>query len=418
MEKYYSESARLKKELVSLPAILLFASAIFSAYMAINLWKNIISETETGNAKTAWLFAASVTYSIIVVVLDAAWKRVALALTDWENHQTESEWENHYIFKKFTFMFINNTMGGFYIAFFHRDIQQLYTMMFTLVLVKHTSNVMKYVAVPLMKTWPKRKKLQALSAAVDVEMETEWGYHVPGRPELSKSDILEARLEVGENDLMVPWKGTVNYFSDYMIQYAFVVFFSPAFPLLAVVAWAFNLLTIRGEMLVNTSVVQRAATTGARNIGSWQTIQETMGLASIVVNVSMLLFTMRGDLGTLYVELFPTYDKVLWSLIVLEHILLLLQILVQKIIPNQPAWVVEAVAHSNFQRNITASKRVEEHDKAKGNAEEITLLRKQLDKAMVTSAYLKKQLGLPLDFVYEGDTESAAAYSADTHPAI
>ena len=418
VEKYYSESARLKKELVSLPTIVLFALAIFSAYMVINLWKQIISETETGNAKTAWLFAASVTYSIIVVVLDAAWKRVALALTDWENHQTESEWENHYIFKKFSFMLINNTMGGFYTASFQRDIQQLYTMMLTLVLVKHTSNVMKYVAVPLIKTWPKRKKLQELSAAVDVEVETQWAYHVPGRPELSKPDILKARLEVGENDSMVPWKGTVNYFSDYMIQYAFVVFFSLAFPLLGFVAWAFNLLTIRGEMLVNTSVVQRAHTTGARNIGSWQTIQETMGLASIVVNVSILLFTMRGDLGTLYVGLFPTYDKVLWSLIVLEHILLLLQILVQKIIPNQPEWVIEAVAHSNFQRDVSASKQVEEHDKAKGRAAEITLLRKQLDEAMVTSAYLKKQLGLPPDFVCGDATETTAGYSADTPPTI
>ena len=107
-------------------------------------------------------------------------------------------------------------------------------------------------------------------------------------------------------------------------------------------------------MVVNTSVVQRAPTLSARDIGSWQTIQEGLGVAAIVVNVALLLFTMEGELGAFYKSWFPTYSASLWALISLEHILLFVKLVAAGIIEDKPAWVVEEEQLYQFRQKMLA----------------------------------------------------------------
>jgi hypothetical protein len=163
---------------------------------------------------------------------------------------------------------------------------------------------------------------------------------------------MEARLEVAENDIMDSWGGTVNEYSELMIQYAFVVLFTPAFPIAPVVAFICNINGIRGEMTVNTSVIQRAPPLSARDIGSWQTIQEALAMGSIISNVAILWFTMDGDLGYYYNQLFPTKNQSLWALIILEHILLLVKILCSVLIDDVPGWVKEAEELDSFKKEM------------------------------------------------------------------
>ena len=44
--------------------------------------------------------------------------QVAVLLTNWENHRTESAYENSLIVKSFCFQFVNSYISFFYIAFF------------------------------------------------------------------------------------------------------------------------------------------------------------------------------------------------------------------------------------------------------------------------------------------------------------
>ena len=365
VEKHYPESERRRKEWLSLPMLVTFAGGVVVAFVAIQLWKQLIILNYTGNYLTIMTTVASCANAAQIIVLDLLWTKLAHALADWENHRTDTEWEDSYIYKKFTFMLVNNTMSAFYVAFVERDISKLFGMMYSLIIVKQLTNVVKDVSIPLLKTWPKRHKLKKMAKEIDVESESTWGYTVPGLPDLSKAECVEARLEVCENDVMEGWGGTANEYSELMIQYAFVVLFSPAFPLAPVVAWLFNIIGIRGEMLVNTSVVQRAPTTGARDIGSWQTIQEGMCIASIVVNVGILLFTMDGKLGSFYESWFPSREAVVWSLIGLEHILLLVKVSLQTLINDKPVWVVEAIAQQQFNQTLALQKK--KHD-SKENA--------------------------------------------------
>ena len=206
----------------------------------------------------------------------------------------------------------------------------------------------------LAKTLPKRRALKKKMNEIksDIDYQEEWNSKIDGRTDLSPDEVMEARLEVAENDIMDSWGGTVNEYSELMIQYAFVVLFTPAFPIAPVVAFICNINGIRGEMTVNTSVIQRAPPLSARDIGSWQTIQEALAMGSIISNVAILWFTMDGDLGYHYNQLFPTKNQSLWALIILEHILLLVKIVCSVLIDDVPGWVKEAEELDSFKKEM------------------------------------------------------------------
>jgi ankyrin repeat protein len=354
VEKYYSEEIRSRKKWISIPILITFVGAVITAFALVKIWKTIIATTMTGDNALYYGFLATIVNTVVIVVLDILWGKTAIWLTDWENWRTDTEWEDAYINRKFLFMFVNNSMTVFWAAFVDRDMQQLFMQMMSVMVGKQITNIVKDVSVPLAKTLPKRRALKKKMEVIkkDVDYQDFWGSNIASRPDLTADEVMEARLEVAENDIMDNWGGTVNEYSELMIQYAFVVLFTPAFPIAPVVAFVCNLNGIRGEMTVNTSVIQRAPTLSARDIGSWQTIQEALALASILSNVAILWFTMGGDLGTTYKSFFPTQDKSLWALIILEHILLLVKILCSVLIDDVPGWVKEAEELDAFKKDL------------------------------------------------------------------
>jgi ankyrin repeat protein len=354
VEKHYPEEIRRRKQWFSVPMLITFAGGIVGGFVAVQMWRQFILDTTQGNTQTIMILVATTVNTAQIVILDMIWGKLALKLTDWENHRTDTEWEDSYIFKKFLFMLVNNTMAAFYVAFVERNMQKLYISMFSLIIGKQLTNVVKDVSIPIAKTLPRRRKLKKKAETIGDDPKYKWEWTIPGKPDLTKKDVIEARLEVAENDVMDDWGGTVNEYSELMIQYAFVVLFSLSFPLAPTVAWFFNIIGIRGEMVVNTSVVQRAPTLSARDIGSWQTIQEGLGVAAIVVNVALLLFTMEGELGAFYKSWFPTYSASLWALISLEHILLFVKLVAAGIIEDKPAWVVEEEQLYQFRQKMLA----------------------------------------------------------------
>eukprot|EP00944_MAST-04C_sp_MAST-4C-sp1_P005805 g5805.t1 len=354
VEKYYSEDIRARKKVFSIPVLLTFVGAVVTGFTLVQFWKQAISTQYTGNNLVIWGGIASFVNTFIIVILDILWGKTAVWLTDWENWRTDTEWEDAYINRKFTFMFVNNSMTVFWAAFVQRNMSILFLQMFSIMVTKQITNIVKDVSVPLAKTLPKRRALKKKMTKIksDIDYQEEWKSKIDGRTDLTPDEVMEARLEVAENDIMDAWGGTVNEYSELMIQYAFVVLFTPAFPIAPVVAFICNINGIRGEMTVNTSVIQRAPPLSARDIGSWQTIQEALAMGSIISNVAILWFTMDGDLGYYYNQLFPTKNQSLWALIILEHILLLVKILCSVLIDDVPGWVKEAEELDSFKKEM------------------------------------------------------------------
>ena len=63
-------------------------------------------------------FVPSVSYSVLVLVLNVYYLKFCHQLTEWENHRTQEQFESHAVAKLILFEFVNTFLALFYIAFY------------------------------------------------------------------------------------------------------------------------------------------------------------------------------------------------------------------------------------------------------------------------------------------------------------
>jgi anoctamin-8 len=103
-------------------------------------------------------------YGAFIPLLDAVWTKVASALTRWENHRTESKHQSHLILKVFSFRFINVFSSLYYYAF-SQSLLQLAVQLAAFMLLSQVGfnglmdTYFPWVLHRLRKRW-RRKKLQ------------------------------------------------------------------------------------------------------------------------------------------------------------------------------------------------------------------------------------------------------------------
>jgi len=61
---------------------------------------------------------SSIINAIAIIILNVIYDKIALILTNWENHRTDTEYEDALITKTFAFQFVNSYVSLFYIAYF------------------------------------------------------------------------------------------------------------------------------------------------------------------------------------------------------------------------------------------------------------------------------------------------------------
>ena len=55
---------------------------------------------------------------VSMLILEFIYEKIAVVMTNWENHQKESTYQNALVFKMFLFNFVNLYSSVFYVAFF------------------------------------------------------------------------------------------------------------------------------------------------------------------------------------------------------------------------------------------------------------------------------------------------------------
>ena len=91
IEKYYPEEVRRRKQYASVPVVFTFVAAAIIAFISAKMYKETFA---VGEMALIQGLVASVINSVAIVVLDQVYKRLALFMTDLENHRYESEYES------------------------------------------------------------------------------------------------------------------------------------------------------------------------------------------------------------------------------------------------------------------------------------------------------------------------------------
>ncbi|EDQ84031.1 uncharacterized protein MONBRDRAFT_30659, partial [Monosiga brevicollis MX1] len=133
VEKYYPKQLRYMKYSVTVSTVLVVCACVIIALVGTIVYRLAvyISLLEAGDGtqreQTEASLVASSTAAVInlvfILLLSLIYPYLAIFLTNWENHKTESAYERHLTFKVFLFNAVNLYSSLFYVAFFQsRDI--------------------------------------------------------------------------------------------------------------------------------------------------------------------------------------------------------------------------------------------------------------------------------------------------------
>jgi hypothetical protein len=200
----------------------------------------------------------SLVNSVAILTLGAFHKKIVTALNDWENHQTESDYESNLVSKVFLFEFMVNFTGLFYVAFAIRDMYQLYfAVLVQLIVIQVFTSIPSFV-VPQINIWLNRRKSK-----------------------ISWSDVL-ANCE---------HYNTFDDFCEVAIQIGYIFFFSAAFPAAAALCLVSNIVEIRMDAYTILLHQPRPTPSRSSGIGVWQEIIETMNFIAVAFSAVLIVIT-------------------------------------------------------------------------------------------------------------------------------
>lgn len=249
---------------------------------------------------------ATILTSVNILVWNRIYAVVSVHLNDYENHRTDTEYEDGLIAKTFSFQMVNSYGALMYIAFVKEPVVNklesldLYAMcpysqgsknmgrscvsevglqLFSIFVVNMIISTMLNIGIPFLQQY---KSTCSRSA----ETEDDAGVEAEHSVERVKSPT-ENEFELGDyGELM----GLFSDYAELAIQFGYATIFTVAFPAAPLMALLNNLCQIRFDFYKITIRSRRVVPRGAEDIGTWEHLFHIMSTVAIVSNCALVVF--------------------------------------------------------------------------------------------------------------------------------
>uniref|UniRef100_A0A8D8VQN5 Anoctamin n=2 Tax=Cacopsylla melanoneura TaxID=428564 RepID=A0A8D8VQN5_9HEMI len=294
-EPSFPKSLRKTRIVAGMGLVFLMISLVFIFILAVIIYRVLVSIPLFQNsalrsfASTVASVSGAVVNLFLIMTMSILYEKLALRLTSWEMHRTQTEFDDSLTFKVFIFQFVNYYSSIFYIAFFkgrfvgcpgnyskiwslrNEDCRtggcliELAQQLAVIMIGKQFFNNVKEVGVPKVMAWFQRKKVQ-----------------------LSKSH-LKTRWEK-DNHLPLN-KGLFEEYLEMVLQFGFITIFVAAFPLAPLFALLNNWVEIRLDAQKFLCQTRRVVAERAENIGIWFKILDMLAHLAVISNGCLISFT-------------------------------------------------------------------------------------------------------------------------------
>ncbi|XP_048243389.1 anoctamin-4-like isoform X2 [Haliotis rufescens] len=353
---FYPLKRQLLKFTTSASVLIFMISVVLISVTGVIIYRVIMDvDLCPGLTGTECLLLTTVVSSILnaisILLLGKFYDKLAVWLTDWENHRTQTRYDDALIIKLFAFQFVNSFASCFYIAFFrgrffilnrgadYKDscegtcMSQLSFQVLVLMLVKPFPKFFKDIILPFLKMlWRKRpccRKTKVDEVSADNKS--------AGSEAMKHQSFLEReRLKPTLGDF------TLGEYTEKVIQYGFLMLFAASFPLAPLLALITNLIDIRVDAKRMLWFNRRPVAFIAQDIGMWYDILTFVNFCGVLTNAFLIAFTSSWG---------SNFDLVgkLWIVIGFEHIVFVLKYILAYMIPDVPTEVRLAIRREKYQ---------------------------------------------------------------------
>lgn len=302
-EPYLSMSDRLWRYVSSLWVVLFMLVVVLAAVFGVIVYRMTVSvllfSRDQAQIKQWTSTITSVTAACInlvcIIILGKVYLVIARALTNFESHRTQTEWEDSFTLKMFLFQFVNHFASLFYIAFFkgkligrpgmyNREINkarqeecdpsgcliELLIQLFIIMVGKQAINNIKEILIPKLMNWFKSRRAKEDAGKKNKEI-AQW-----------EKDFAMSEL---------PDLGLFDEYLEMVIQYGFVTIFVAAFPLAPMFALINNVIEVRLDAYKFVTQLRRPLAARAQDIGIWFAILQGLMTVSVATNAAIIAFT-------------------------------------------------------------------------------------------------------------------------------
>ncbi|XP_064191976.1 anoctamin-10 [Anguilla rostrata] len=319
LEPLFSEWHRkLRIGLVSVPVVGLFLGMVVLGIAGFYSGEALVQglHAERGSILTAGLlYVPSLVHILYVNVLGSVYSKVALLLTEYENHREESAFQNHHTAKTLLFTFFNYFAILFHIAFFKQRLAHICRSgrLSSLLIVTQVIGQCTEVLVPYL--------VDRFISSSDKNLQED-------DPEVDR-----IRVQIG----LPPFPGLFSEYIELLVQYGYLSLFSCVYPLTAVFLLINNVTEIRTDAFKICRLFQKPFYAPVSSMGVWQAAFEILGFVSVMSNCWLLLLSPRVKHFCLEGG-FSSRNALLFAILV-EHVLILIKMILAFVIPDEPDWV-------------------------------------------------------------------------------
>ncbi|CAD7922377.1 unnamed protein product [Amoebophrya sp. A120] len=259
-----------------------------------------------------------------VKALDMAWGKIAVVVTERENHKTESRYQSSLVFKVVMVKFFNAMYPFLYVAFAKEYVEGCSGPGGSCILALETCLTTFFLVHMAVTGAMLIKRIVMTRLLVHQEVR---------KPGVDGANYTYLQVQAKLDDFVS--SDMLNDYMELTVQFAMVTCFSVVLPILTMLALASNMIEYRIIAYRQLHVVQRVYPSGAESIGAWQSIFAAIATMAMIVNAGLGVFAMKPFRD------WETEHKLL-AFLVGEHILIFSKVLVEVAIPDLPAQVDKA----------------------------------------------------------------------------
>ena len=343
------------------------------------------------NQSTVAMLVGAILNTLFIGVMNVIYRKCGVILTDWENHRTDTEYENSLIYKNSIFQAVNSYTSFFYIAFAKPQDPNLFGTMLpidengTVVqagsathipgayipLLDECNNdgdcmrdlVVQMIVVVIVKSYVRNLR-EFLGPCFRMCC---FSCTAKGKGSAKREDELSGVAKLTHESGLPSARGIYWEYNEMAIQFGYCIMFAAAAPWASTLCLLNNAFERKADAMRMLYGQQRPVYLGASNIGAWASVFEALSFAAIVSNIAIL-----GVTSDSLREVYGMDDStVLWLCLILEHAIIVWKFVVAVRVKDAPLWVLKARAYQEW---LVA--RGEEDEKPKA-----------LDAALLQAAY-------------------------------
>jgi len=343
-DKYYPEWKRTAKKIVSYSIAVVMVMGVISTVSAIFIYKSEHKGVDNINTYCSLL------NTVQIKIFNFVYSTLAVWSNNWENHRTQSDFDDALAFKLFLFQFVNCYNSFFYIAFVKKTLEcpppvkgdddtdssqttdsncdittELQTQLLTIMVINLMLNLVE-LGMPYAMF-----KLKQYKEAKKVDSQIEEGF-----------DSRKETCYTENQSKLGTYGGTLDDYLEVVIQYGYVLLFGVSEPLVIVMALVNIVMEIRVDAFKLCYLLRRPNPSVSESLGIWDDILRVLSGLGVITNVGIIIFTTNFlEIDTSAIVTNETVATVIvvsirmFFFVAIEHIMFVAKALISTYVPDR-----------------------------------------------------------------------------------